>query len=134
MATVNDAANQGHNFSLKSGGDQARGTEGTQRHQKHQKRCGMGKAHLSWRIFIKRIQHSESTQFACSLVQTEKILWHRGIPWHLRKFRGVACYSAACRKPWALLITKCCQQLTDDRRLSITLSVQLCAQHDDDWV
>jgi len=25
-------------------------------------------------------------------------------------------------------------QSTDDRRLSITLGVQLCAQHDDDWV
>jgi len=28
---------------------------------------------------------------------------HRGIPLHLRKFRGAACYSAACRKLWALL-------------------------------
>jgi len=30
---------------------------------------------------------------------------HRGIPRHLRKFRGAACYSAARGKPWALLIT-----------------------------
>jgi len=32
------------------------------------------------------------------------------------------------------IVTKCCQQSTEDRPLSITLSVQLCAQHDDDWV
>jgi len=32
------------------------------------------------------------------------------------------------------IVAKCCQQSTDDRRLSITLSVQLYAQHDDDCV
>ena len=30
------------------------------------------------------------------------------------------------------IVAKCCQQSTEDRCLSITLSVQLCAQHDDD--
>jgi len=31
---------------------------------------------------------------------------HRGIPRHLRKFRGAACYSAARGKPWALAISQ----------------------------
>ena len=43
--------------------------------------------------------YTESTQFACSLVQMVPF------PRHLRKFRGAACYSAAGGKPWALLIT-----------------------------
>jgi len=32
------------------------------------------------------------------------------------------------------IVTRCYQQSTDDCCLSITLSVQLCAQHDHDWV
>jgi len=33
-----------------------------------------------------------------------------------------------------LIVAKFCQQSTDDRRLSITLNVQLYAQHNVDWV
>jgi len=31
------------------------------------------------------------------------------------------------------IVTKCCQQSTNDCRMSITLSVQFCGQHNDDW-
>jgi len=42
-----------------------------------------------WRDLHVRITTHESTQFACSLVQTALFPRHRGIPRHLRKFRGV---------------------------------------------
>jgi len=53
------------------------------------------------------LQQAESTQFACSLVQTVVFPRHRGIARHLRNFRGTACYSTARGKPWSLVICVC---------------------------
>jgi len=53
------------------------------------------------------LQHTESKQFACSLVQTVAFPRHHGIAWHLRNFRGTACYSTACGKLWSLVICVC---------------------------
>jgi len=33
-----------------------------------------------------------------------------------------------------LIVTKCCQQSTHDLRLSITVNVHICTQHNNDWV
>jgi len=66
-----------------------------------------------WRIFIKQLRNS-------NICKHKRIsLWN---------------FSPTFESRIISIVAKCCQQSTDDRRLSITLSVQLCAQYDDDWV
>jgi len=55
--------------------------------------------------YMSALQHTESTLFACSLVQMLPFPRHHGISWHFHKFCGAACYSVAHVKPWALVIT-----------------------------
>jgi len=54
--------------------------------------------------YMSALQHTEATQFACSLEQMVLFPRHRRIPRHLRKFCGATCYSAGRGKPWALVI------------------------------
>ena len=63
-----------------------------------------------WRIFIKQLRNS-------NICKHKRIsLWN---------------FSPTFESRIISIVAKCCQQSTDDRRLSITLSIQLCAQPDD---
>ena len=82
------------------------------------KAFGLGdKAPQSQRIFIKQIWNSNISKHNCNS------LWSFSPTSELRIFRD-----------GTSIVAKCCQQSIDDRRLWITLSVQLCAKHDDDWM